>query len=245
LLAWQWSNNLNYLLSNSTQHTESFRANQWSGKVLFLKALQSHEGKEQDSLLEESRKYNARVKMQKPNDISVEFSSLRAYLIVDKKPPKELIDTIIKNIQFSDILYFEISSIKLLSNCILDDNCLISSTEYRNILEGFLKNKNIPDIPRSYLLNRYALYFHRIENDVQKAIEIQNQAIEIAPVLLDNYIKLVGYYMEISDISGMERSITELKKYDRYNMHSNYIKTYQLGVEKAKILLEEHKNIQK
>jgi len=245
LLAWQWSNNLNYLLSNSTQHTGSLRANQWSGKVFLLKALQLREGKDQDSLLEESRKYNAMVKLQKPNDISVEFSSLRTYLLLVKKPPKQLVDAIIQNIQFSDILYFELSTIELLSNCTLDGDCLISSTEYRNILEGCLKNKNVRGAYRSFLLNRYALYFHRIENDVQKAIEIQNQAIEIAPSLLDNYIKLVGYYMEIGDISGMERSIEGLKKYDRYNMYSDYIKPYQLGVEKAKILLEEHKNIQK
>lgn len=245
LLAWQWSNNLNYLLSNSTQHTGSFRANQWSGKVFLLKALQLREGKDQDSLLEESRKYNAMVKLQKPNDISVEFSSLRTYLLLVKKPPKQLVDAIIKNIQFSDFLYLELSTIELLSNCTLDGDCMISSTEYRNILEGCLKNKNVRGAYRSFLLNRYALYFHRIENDVQKAIEIQNQAIEIAPSLLDNYIKLVGYYMEIGDISGMERSIEGLKKYDRYNMYSDYIKPYQLGVEKAKILLEEHKNIQK
>jgi len=245
LISWQWSDDINYLLSSAERNPDSARANLWVGHIFLLNALRMEHGKEQNLFLMEAEKYNSRVKVLKPDDISVEMSSLRAYLYLKKEPPRELVDAIISNIQSSDIRYMEISSIDVLSKCIFEDDCLLSNIEYKNILYEILKNKNLSDEYRSFLLNRYALYFHRIENDVQKAIEIQNQAIAIAPALLDNYIKLVAYYMEIGDISGMERTIAELTKHDRYNMYSKYIKLYQLEVEKAKILPEEHKNIQK
>lgn len=227
LLSWQWSDNVNYLLSNAVQHPDSIRANRWAGNLLMLQAMKLKSTDDQQIFIQEAEKHHKKIKEMKPTDISVELNSLRAYLQFNRNPPQGLLDNITSRMVNADVLASDVSTIVVISHCIFESHCMLKSEIYEDIIIAMIGSKTISPGLKSNVLAMYASYMDKIKGDLHNAIELQKQAISTEPAILNNYRSLIKFYAKANNYDSLDQALKEFKKRDRFNVYKNFTSTYE------------------
>jgi protein O-mannosyl-transferase len=222
-LSYQWSGDLRMFLMEVINNPDSVRANLLAGQIYNSLSANSNSSLEKLEFRNKAEMYFSKVHELDSYDATGELNKLEIYLRFGETPSASFLDEVINIIETAKIKSRTINVFNSIQSCLIKENCNLDKKYFHRLMEAMLTNPSILNRQKIILLGNYAAYILELENDLDKAINIVLQAIELDPSMLEPYTLLIFYYEKSGNIEGIKQTIEILVSKDKLGQYTNYI----------------------
>ena len=198
-----WADSINYALVNIENHPDSAQAHYELG-------LQYSKTGTPDNLVKAKQEFILSSNLDKKQAAPLFALLSLSHNDNDKKTlDKTLFDELLKRLNTESIYATNIAWINRLTNCYIDNKCMIEKEQIEGILHAIITNNKLKTLPiyNSYILMMKARILASIDNDYESALKMAKSAANSSPKDIRFAINIYHLAMSRNDFYSAQNAI--------------------------------------
>lgn len=200
---------------------DSVRANFRAGQILKAYALSTTSEQEQARYRKMAAEYYRKIDELEPDNATGKMAIVQAYLQTGETPPPALIEKLILELASTRFNIAMLGMFESYKDCLNSGGCPLEARDFERMLVAISINDDVLGYYKRTILVNYAKYLAEYVGDVNSAIIILLEALNVYSIKED-LVLLSSYYERIGSYTDMERTLDLLEENDRFGVFRSY-----------------------